>query len=405
MKIRKAYKFRLKPNAIQEQQLIDIAGSCRFVWNKVLHLNLNRLQNKQRLIGYYEADFWSKLWKSSDKYGFLKVAPAHCLQQKLKDLDKAFKDGFDKSQPLKRLPTVRRLGVHDSFRFPEPTHIALENRRVKLPKLGWIGFFKSQNIQGDIRNATISRRAGHWDISLQVELELELAHHQAGHSIGIDVGIKQFATLSDGRTIAGQHTFRQWEKRLAKAQRKLSNKQKYSKNWKKQKARIQKVHSKITHIRRDFLHKISTYLSKNHAMIVVEGLKITNMSRSAKGSEQMPGHNVKAKSGLNKSILDQGWGEFKRQLKYKLDWLGGIFLEVSPRYTSLCCHMCSHTEKANRQSQSKFECMACHHKENADVNAAKNILAAGHAVLACEETGLPDSMKQEPLGTDNLVPA
>ena len=168
-------------------------------------------------------------------------------------------------------------------------------------------------------------------------------------------------------------------------------------NWRKQKARIQKIYSKITHIRRHFLHQVSTYLSKNHAMIVVEDLKITNMSRSAKGTEQMPGHHVKAKSGLNKSILDQGWGEFKRQLEYKLTWLGGLFLKVSPKHTSQKCHVCGHTEKANRLSQSGFVCLACAHSANADVNAAKNILAAGYAVLACGEIGLPNSVKQEPL--------
>lgn len=405
MKIRKSYKFRLKPNPIQKQQLKDFAGACRFVWNKVLRLNLERLQSKQSLIWYHEADFWSKVWKSSEEYAFLKAAPAHCLQQKLKDLNKAFTDAFDKNQRLKRLPKFRRRGIHDSFRFPEPRHIQLDNRRIKLPKLGWIGFFKSQGIQGQIRNATVSRQAGYWYISLQVELQVQAPQHKASKPIGIDVGIKQFATLSDGRVIAAKHVLRQWEKRLVKAQRKLCNKQKWSMNWRKQKARIQKIHSKIRHIRGHFLHQVSTYLSKNHAMIVVEDLKITNMSRSSKGTEQMPGHNVKAKSGLNKSILDQGWGEFKRQLEYKLGWLGGIFLKVNPRYTSLRCHVCGHTEKSNRQSQSQFECSACHHKENADLNAAKNILAAGHAVLACGEIGLPNSMKQEPLGTGNLVPA
>ena len=405
MKIRKAYKFRLKPSTLQQQQFENYAGACRFLWNKVLYLNLDRLKKKQRLIWYHEADFWSKVWKRSKEYGFLKEAPAHCLQQKLKDLNKAFKDAFDKKQPLKRLPRVKKRGLHDSFRFPEPKQIEIHNRRIKLPKLGWIGFFKSQSIPGTISNATVSREGGHWFVSIQVELELPDPVHPANSSMGIDVGVRRFAALSNGNGIAAVHAFKQSEKYLASAQRKLSRKQKFSMNWKKQKARIQKIHRKIAHIRRDFLHKVSTQLSKSHAMIVVEALKIMNMSKSARGTKDKPGRNVNAKSGLNKSILDQGWGEFKRQLAYKLSWLGGIFLTVNPQYTSQQCHACGHREKANRKSQAEFECLACGHQDDADVNAAKNILAAGYAVLACGESGLPHSKKQEPLGIGDLVPA
>ena len=140
-------------------------------------------------------------------------------------------------------------------------------------------------------------------------------------------------------------------------------------------------------------------------MIVVEDLKIANMSHSAKGTMESPGKMVKAKSGLNKSILDQGWGAFKRLLKYKLEWAGGIFLMVNPKYTSQRCSCCGFTAKENRISQSLFYCQSCFYQANADTNAAKNILAAGHAVLACGEAAVLASMKQEPLGIGDLVPA
>ena len=129
------------------------------------------------------------------------------------------------------------------------------------------------------------------------------------------------------------------------------------------------------------------------------------MSRSAKGTLEQPGGNVRAKSGHNRSILDQGWGEFRRQLEYKLKWLGGIFVKVNPRHTSQRCSACKHVDPLNRQSQESFECQSCGHAENADINAAKNILAAGYAVLACGEEALAASMKQEPLGIGDLVPA
>ena len=157
MKIRKAFKYKLKPTDDQLEKLSLFSGHCRFVWNKVLFLNLDRLKEKQPLIWYHEADYWSKLWKRSNEFSFLKEAPAHCIQQKLKDLDKAFKDAFDKNQPNKRMPKKRKRGLHDSFRFPEAKQIEVEGRRVKLPKLGWIHFYKSQNIIGKIKNATVSK--------------------------------------------------------------------------------------------------------------------------------------------------------------------------------------------------------------------------------------------------------
>lgn len=401
----KAYKFRLKPTAQQREWLARIVGHCRFLWNKVLQINLSRLQQKQFLMWYQEADYWSKLWKASEEYGFLKEAPAHCLQQKLRDLDKAFRDAFDKKQPLKQMPTWRKKGVHDSFRFPQASHFQIDNRRVKLPKIGWIRFSKSQAIKGEIKNATVSSVSGKWYISFQVEQAVSDSVHPASTCIGIDMGIAQFATFSNGDAIEPISAFKKWEKRLAKCQRKLSKKQKYSANWKHQKKQVQKIHRKIVNVRHDFLHKISTQLCKNHAMIVVEDLKITNMSRSAKGTLESPGKNVKAKSGLNKSILDQGFGEFRRQLEYKLNWRNGIFVKVNPQYTSQRCSQCGYTDKNNRLSQAIFVCQSCGYQANADVNAARNILAAGHAVLACGEIGLPNSLKQEPLRNCEKVAA
>jgi putative transposase len=154
---------------------------------------------------------------------------------------------------------------------------------------------------------------------------------------------------------------------------------------------------KIANTRKDYLHKTTTAISQNHAVVCIEDLKIKNMSKSACGYIEKPGRNVKAKSGLNRSILDQGWFEFRRQLEYKQAWLGGEVLAISARNTSRRCSLCGHTEADNRTSQPRFRCMACGHEANADVNAACNILAAGHAVLACGEIALSGfSVKQEP---------
>jgi putative transposase len=126
-------------------------------------------------------------------------------------------------------------------------------------------------------------------------------------------------------------------------------------------------------------------MCKNHATIIIEDLKIKNMSKSAKGDIEHPGKNVKAKSGLNRSILDQGWGEFKRQIEYKQKWFGGRVIKVSARYTSQKCSRCFYIDSENRKSQESFACVECGFKENADLNAAMNILAAGQSVIACGE--------------------
>ncbi|XLP79593.1 IS200/IS605 family element transposase accessory protein TnpB [Mannheimia haemolytica] len=135
----------------------------------------------------------------------------------------------------------------------------------------------------------------------------------------------------------------------------------------KLKDKIGKLHHKIANCRKDFLHKISTQISKNHAMIYVEDLQVANMSKSAKGTAEVHGKNVKQKSGLNRVILDQSWFEFRRQLDYKTQWLGGFLLAVPPQNTSRTCPCCNYTAKENRQTQENFECVECGYTENADV--------------------------------------
>lgn len=165
-------------------------------------------------------------------------------------------------------------------------------------------------------------------------------------------------------------------------QRKLAKKVKFSSNWKKQKDKLQKLYYKISNIRKDFLHKSSDAISKKYAVVVMEDLKVSNMSKSASGTIDAPGRNVAAKSGLNKSILDQGWFEFRRQLGYKLDWRGGNLLVIPPQYTSQACSQCGCVDKENRKTQAKFKCTVCGFEANADYNAAINILRVGLGEIA-----------------------
>ena len=399
-KIRKAYKYRLKTNCDVESKLAQVCGSARFLWNKYLAMNLERLEKRQPILWYNELAFWLTVWKRSEEYGFLKECPSQVLQQKLKDLDRAFVDCFDTNQPMKRMPVFKKRGLGDGIRFPQGFKI--DNRRIFLPKIGWVGFHKSCHITGTIKNITITNRGGGWYASVQVEQVIEIGRHPSDSEIGIDAGIKCFAAFSDGALVESVNSFRKHEEQLAREQRKLSSMKKGSNNWKKQKRKIAKLHHTIANVRLDFLHKLSTEISKNQAKVYVEELQIRNMSTSARGTVEEPGRSVKAKSGLNKSILDQGWFEFRRQLDYKLSWRGGMLVEVDPRHTSQRCSGCGYTAKENRTSQALFRCQAFGYEENADINAAKNIKTVGQTGMACQ-ANRTSGRQQEPAGNREEV--
>ena len=332
--------------------------------------------------------------EKTEETAFLAYAHSQILQQTLKDLDRAYGNFFQKRAGF---PRFKKKGQHDSFRYPQGFKLDEDNSRVFLPKIGWVGYRKSRDTEGLPKQITVSLSAGKWYFSVQTERKIETPVHSSQSIVGIDVGITCFAVMSDGNRLEALNSFRKHEKKLAAMQRKLSRKTKFSSNWNKQKAKISRLHKKIANVRNDFLHKSTTSISKSHATVVMEDLKVRNMSRSASGSLENPGRNVKAKSGLNKSILDQGWFEFRRQLSYKLAWGGGQLVVVPPQYTSQTCHACGNVDKTNRMSQSRFVCTACGHSDNADHNAALNILAAGHAVTACGAERAPASVvKQEP---------
>ena len=417
MKINKAYKFRLEPNAEQQVILNNLVGSARFVWNQMLAISFEMFAKNEFINA---TNLVNKVMdvKNNPDFEFLKThSNAVSLQQKVRDLASAWSRFFDpkahaklkenKKKPRKpkffkladgteiqRRPLMpqfkRKSDSCDSIRLVQfDKYCRIEGNRVKLPNgVGLVKFRKSQDIIGTVKNVTISKKSGCWYVSFGTERELEQTPiHSSKTAIGIDLGISKFITTSDGVAIKAKNSFKANQVKLAKLQRQLSRKVLFSQNWKKQNCKIQKLHHHIANVRHDYLHKITTALSKNHAMIACEDLKVSNMSKSASGSMENKGRSVRAKSGLNKSILDQGWGMALNMLEYKQHWQGGLLVRVSPRFTSQTCFKCKHIAKENRQTQSKFECVKCGYIANADFNAARNILAAGHAALSVEGGG------------------
>ncbi|EES3624905.1 IS200/IS605 family element transposase accessory protein TnpB [Escherichia coli] len=394
MKRLQAFKFQLRPGGQQEREMRRFAGACRFVFNRALARQNENHEVGNKYIPYGKMASWLVEWKNATETQWLKDAQSQPLQQSLKDLERAYKNFFRKRAAF---PRFKKRGQNDVFRYPQGVKLDQENSRIFLPKLGWMRYRNSRQVTGVVKNVTVSQSCGKWYISIQTESEVSTPVHPSASMVGLDAGVAKLATLSDGTVFEPVNSFQKNQKKLARLQRQLSRKVKFSNNWQKQKRKIQRLHSCIANIRTDYLHKVTTTVSKNHAMIVIEDLKVSNMSKSAAGTVSQPGRNVRAKSGLNRSILDQGWYEMRRQLEYKQLWRGGQVLAVPPAYTSQRCACCGHTAKENRLSQSKFRCQVCGYTANADVNGARNILAAGHAVLACGEmvqSGRP--LKQEP---------
>jgi putative transposase len=190
------------------------------------------------------------------------------------------------------------------------------------------------------------------------------------------------AFSDDTPSVTGPNSFKRIQTKLANAQRKLARKIKFSANWKKQKAKITRIHSRVANARKGFLHMLSTDIAKSHGVVKIEKLQVRNMTKSAKGTVEAPGRNVAQKSGLNRSILDQGWSMFATMLRYKLAERGGQLVEVPAPYTSQGCAECGVIDKASRKDRDHFECVACGHTDCADHNAARNIHQA--SALAAE---------------------
>ncbi len=404
MKTIQAFKFRLAPTAEQEALLNRHAGCVRFVWNKALDLQTRRLDAGIPILSCGDMAKLLTLWRASDEYGFLANGPVHPQQQTLKNLDRALWKALTGNRGF---PQDKKKGKGDSLRYPDPLQVKLdlatrdaEGRnllpRLFLPKVGWVKIRVSRQIGGDLRNATVTRKAGRWAVSLQTERECPEPLPKAAPEAGLDLGVVSFATLSDGTRLHPSPelvaVLKRAEERLRWEQRKLSRKYrrgKKSNNYRKQKLRVARAHEMAFNMRLDFLHKTSSILGKTQAAVFVEALKIRNMTKSARGTKDVPGRNVRQKAGLNRSILSSGLGTFQSLLEYKLEGRGGRLVRVDPRNTSRTCCVCGHVSPKNRPDQATFRCVSCGHTENADLNEAKNILRVGQTRCAC--SGDPSS--------------
>ena len=357
----KAYSFRIIPNKKQEDLINKNIGCARFVFNHFL------AQSKDdKYLSY--SKFAKQLPQLKKEYNLLREVDSISLQQSLKDLDKAFKrffkslSGFPKFKAKKNNRQSYRTQYFKRSNGTES--IEIKDDKIKLPKLGWLKYRKSRVVTGKIQNVTIRKsKAGKYYISVCVREEVEELP-QIDKAIGIDLGLKDFLITSNGDRESNPRTLSKYENKIAKLNKKLAKKEQGSNNWYKVKYKLSKVHKKVSNIRKDFLHKLSTKLICENQTIVVESLKVKNMLQNSR---------------LSKSISDVSWSKFVDYLTYKAEWYGRELIKIDTFFpSSQLCNECGYQNKEVKDlSIRQWECPECHLIHDRDINASKNILQQG----------------------------
>src|SRR5271156_2576407 len=384
-------RFRVELTDAQAGLAQQTADVCRAVWNTGLE---QRREYRRRGAWMNYNEQAHELVQAKEKQAWLKVAPSHCLQQTLRDLDEACRR---RGTWKVRWRSARRWVP--SFRFPEGSQMEVQklNRRkarVKLPKLGWVKFRASRCLDGEtLRSATLTREGQHWFVSLLVEdgVVTPASHVAPDSAVGVDRGVVVAVATSAGDLLDQVFSTAGEKRRVLRLQRRLSRAAQRSANRNKARRRYAAVRAKEARRRRDFCQKTARQLAEKNAVVVLEKLPTRTMARRAKpvADPAKPGRYLpnggSAKSGLNKAILSKGWYRFELALRSVSRYTGTEVRKVLAAYTSQRCSVCSHVDPKSRENQAVYRCTACTHTEHADANAAKNILAAGRAdrINAC----------------------
>ena len=365
-------KVRLYPTDEQKAILSKTFGSVRFIYNFMLEKKIEAYKNDKTAISTFELIKELPKMKKSD-FEWLKEVDSTSLQQSIKNMDRAYQ-GFFKLK--KGFPKFKSR--HHSKQTYQTTTAQIKNEKLYLSKLGLIEMRGFREFDGKLKTVTVSLEANQYHASLLFDDGKEFTKpSNNGKKVGLDIGIAIFATLSNGNIHMPLKLDREIKK-MKKAQKSLSRKRKGSNNRTKAKKKLQTRHLKIANKRKDFLHKLSNEITSENQTIVIEKLKIKNMTKSTTGTVEEP-KKSSGKRGLNRVITQQSWGTFFEMLKYKAEKKGGEVIEVDPKFTSQKCSCCGHISKENRKSQSKFKCVQCQFELNADLNASINILnSVGH---------------------------
>lgn len=424
----KAYQYRLYPNKKQAEKLQWTLDRARELYNAAIqerrdayeirikrHPNSHDEATRKQLTQEHALTYTQQATQLPE---IKEVRPEYndmhsqVLQDVLRRVDKAYQAFFRRVKEGKTAgyPRFHGYGRYESFTFPQSGFSLTEDNRVCLSKIGTIKVKipkgRSANPPvGEMKTCTIKRETNHWYVIFTCELEQEIVYHPSEESAGIDLGLLHFATLSDGSTIENPRYLRQAEQKLKKLQEALSRKKRGSKRQRKAAQRVGKTHRHIRNQRKDFHHKEAGKLVTQYQTIVFEKLAPSNMSKRPKPKQdetsgQYLPNGASAKAGLNKSILDAGWGQFQQICESKAACAGSRVLFVSPKYTSQMCSGCGAI--VQKELEERWHACSCGCSLDRDHNAAKNILQLGLQALETESRARTERSGDAPLRSPRL---
>lgn len=394
-------QYAVYPTPEQALGLERHASDARYVWNLALEQQKWRVRGGARL-AYPpgSAERYRQLTEARADNDWLAAGSVTVQQQALRDFDQAMANFFNKTH---RFPCWRKAGRDVGFRIVgvKPHMVRRLNAKwgaVLVPKVGWVKFRQTRTIRVvEVKSYRMVQRAGRWYVSFAL-VPAPVPVPGNGEIVGVDRGVTVAVATSDGELYHVDTT--RLDKQVRRAGQALARCQRGSNRRKRARLRLARLHARKARVRKDFVEKTSTTLATRYDLIRVENLNIGNMTRSVRGTVEQPGRNVTAKTRLNKSILDKGWGQLVVRLEQKAP---GRVEKVNPAYTSQSCSVCTHVDPNSRENQALFVCTRCGFSLNADVNAARNIAAgrsfrpaAGHAVAARGDFGVTRSVKREP---------